>query len=96
MRIEIHEEIDVTKRRRRKVCLKVEDFLKFDSNRMYRNLFNCWIIIDKSRVSSCHLRYEIETRSKEEGIGIDLSNRYFKKYLHEYFEFVTGNRSMRR
>lgn len=54
------------------MCLKVEDFLKFDSNRMYRNLFNCWIIIDKSRVSSCHLRYEIETRSKEEGIGIDL------------------------
>lgn len=77
------------------MCLKVEDFLKFDSNRMYRNLFNCWIIIDKSRLS-CHLRYEIETRSKEEGIGIDLSNRYFKKYLHEYFEFVTGNRSMRR
>lgn len=54
------------------MCLKVEDFLKFDSNRMYRNLFNCWIIIDKSRVSSYHLRYEIETRSKEEGIGIDL------------------------
>lgn len=46
------------------MCLKVEDFLKFDSNRMYRNLFNCWIIIDKSRVSSCHLRYEIKTRSK--------------------------------
>lgn len=77
------------------MCLKVEDFLKFNSNRMYRNLFNCWrwIIVDKSRVP---LRYEIETRSKEEGIGIDLSNRYFKKYLHEYFEFVTGNRSMRR
>lgn len=56
------------------MCLKVEDFLKFDSNRMYRNLFNYWrwIIVDKSRVSSCHLRYEIETRSKEEGIGIDL------------------------
>lgn len=80
------------------MCSKVEDFLKFDSNRMHRNLFNCWrwIIVDKSRVSSCHLRYEIKTRSKEEGIGIDLSNRYFKKYLHEYFEFVTGNRSMRR
>lgn len=78
------------------MCLKVEDFLKFDSNRMYRNLFNYWrwIIVDKSRVSSCHLRYEIKTRSKEE--GIDLFNRYFKKYLHEYFEFVTGNRSMRR
>lgn len=54
------------------MCSKVEDFLKFDSNRMYRNLFNCWIFIDKSRVLSCHLRYEIETRSKEEGIGIDL------------------------
>lgn len=68
------------------MCL--EDFLKFHSNRMYRNLFNCrrWITVDKS---INHLRYEIETRSKKE--GIDLCNRYFKEYLHEYF--VTGNRS---
>lgn len=46
------------------MCLKVEDFLKFDSNRMHRNLFNCWlwIIVDKSRVSSSFIINDMKLR----------------------------------
>lgn len=70
------------------MCL--EDFLKFHSNRMYRNLFNCrrWITVDKS---INRVIYDAKLRlDRRKKASICVIDRYFKKYLHE---FVTGNRS---